>query len=85
MPTVGSIRRAETGDVFSVELNPAVGGGELPGNKIEISRLAGAIGADDGGQGATLEGAVYRVDRDVPAETDGHSVSLEHRMFGQGL
>jgi len=70
-------RGAELRDVVAVEQDAARGRRDLAGHQVEIGGLAGAVGADDGGQFAGSEGGGDAVDRDVAAEADRQVVGLE--------
>ena len=81
-------RGAEPRHVLPLDQDRAVRGGELPRHEVEVGRLAGAVGPDDGGELAGPEGAGDVVDRNVAAEADGQVPRLErrgHRLLRIGM
>jgi hypothetical protein len=73
----GAQRRGKSGDIGAVEQDAAAGRTELPGDQVEVGGLAGAVGADNGGQLTGTEAAADRVDRDVAAEANGQIAGFE--------
>ena len=69
--------RGHAGDVLAGEHDLAGGRLELAGDEIEIGGLAGAVGADDGGQRAGRKRAADSIHRHVAAEADGQLTRLE--------
>jgi hypothetical protein len=67
----GALRRAEPGDVSAEQADAAVRRLQLPGDQIEVGRLAGAVGTDDRGERALTKSAGHCIDGDLPAEADG--------------
>ena len=51
---------------------------DLPGDQIEVGRLAGAVGADDGGERARRKRAGDSTHRHVPAEADREVLGFKH-------
>jgi hypothetical protein len=76
-----ALRCGQRGHVLAKQFHRATGRGQLAGNQVEVSSLARAVGADDGGECARTERAGHPVDRDVAAEADGQVACLKSRMF----
>jgi hypothetical protein len=66
-------------DVLVVPQHLPGGRLQLAGHEVKVGGLAGAVGADDGGERAGLEGATHRVDGDVAAEVDGEIARFQDR------
>jgi hypothetical protein len=68
-PARSDVFRRNAGQLLVLEEDAACGGVEEPGDHIEQRRLAGAVGADDGGD--TLRGNLeaHVVDREQAVET----------------
>ena len=65
----GAGRRAHAVQVVAVEQDRATGGLDLPGDEIEVRRLARAIGPDDGRQCSRPKCAADGVHRHVSAKS----------------
>ena len=66
-----SCRCAQGRDVPAAQHHAAGMGLDLPGDQIEISGLARAVGAHDGGERAGLKSTGHAVDRHMAAEAHG--------------
>src|SRR3546814_8622605 len=79
-PPPGDLVRREVGEVLTVEAPcPGVGLVEA-GEEVEEGGLAGAVGADQRGDGAPLELDVVDVDGHEATESAGHPVGDEDRV-----
>jgi hypothetical protein len=75
---VGALRHRLVGDVGAIQLHRALARAELPGDEIEVGRLARAVRPDDRRQRARLECAADVVDGDVAAEADRQVTGFKH-------
>src|ERR1700685_3619228 len=66
----GALRHRQPGDVSALEQHAATARFELARDQVEISGLARAIRADNGGQRAGMKRATHCVDGEMAAETD---------------
>src|SRR5690606_1566416 len=78
-PQARAARRAQAGDVAPAEAHDAGAGAQLAGDQVEVGGLAGAVGTDDRGERARMEGTAHLVDRHVAAEADREAHRLERR------
>src|SRR5690606_37486133 len=78
-PQARAARRAQAGDVAPAEAHDAGAGAQLAGDQVEEGGLAGAVGTDDRGERARMEGTADLVDRDVTAEADRQADGFERR------
>ena len=69
-PGAGALGRREARQVAPIERDLPGARLELAGDQVEVGGLAGAVGADDGGERARLEGAGHGIHRHVAAEAD---------------
>jgi hypothetical protein len=83
-PAPRAVRRRHGGDVLASQQHAALAGLQLPGDEVEIGRLARAVGPDDGSERAGQERARNVVDGHVAAEADGEVAGFEHGRAGAG-
>src|ERR1700730_10264815 len=76
-PGAGAQWHGELCDIGAAEQDVAFGRAQLSGDQVGIGGLAGAVGADNGGQFARTKRATDAVDRDVAAEANGQVAGFE--------
>ena len=76
----GELMLRQTGDVAPLEADASLGRREQAADDIEESALAGAVGADDGGQLARLESHADLVQRHEITEALGDVFNFKYRQ-----